>query len=288
MKNLLLLVIICPLVIFSQENNCSQLKDVTLYCYPRNSTDQYKVVRSGSTQVEYNVKTGDSTVYKIKWDKDCQYTLTFISCSEKKSPAELETLKKYKLAYDILSVTASYYVYNIYLDKIVNSRTDCWQMSTDTAWLKPIALPSNRPLFAALKEKTSYLKKHFNDTSSYAIIYLYRPDKIWGLMASYYIYCDQDFIYPAMNKSKIAYKIYKEGSTKIFAKLNKVESFVPLDIKFGKKYYIECLLDNSPPKTTAVLKLRDESKGQVDLSNWIYYFVHRLQYNKKASFQLLI
>ena len=266
MKHLLLLIAICPLVIFSQDNNagCSQLKDVTLYCYPRNSVDQYKIVRYGNTQVEYNLKTGDSTVYKVKWDKDCQYTLTFISCSEKKSAADLETLKKYKLAYDILSVTASYYVYNIYLDKIINAKTDYWQVSTDTAWLKPVSAPGNKPLFAALKEKTSYLKRHFNDTSSYAIVYLYRPNKVWGMAASYYVYCDQDFIYPAMNNSKIAYKIYKQGPTRIFAKLNKVEASVPLDIKFGKKYYIECLLDNSSPKTTAVLKLKEEEKGQME------------------------
>lgn len=269
MKNLFLIILVSPLFIFSQENNpnCSQIKELTFYAYPRNSTDQYKIIRSGTRQIEYNLKTGDSTEHKIKWDKNCQYTLTFVSSSEKRSAAELEAAKKYKLAYDILSVTPTYYVYNIYLDKIVNSRTDCWQVSTDTVWLKPIASPSNRPLFAALRGKTSYLKKHFNDTSSYAIIYLYRPDKIWGLMASYYVYCGQDFIYPAMNRSKIAYKIYKEGPTRIFAKLNKVEASVPLDIKFGKKYYIECLLDNSPPKTTAVLKLREEAKGQVDFES---------------------
>lgn len=265
MKHLILLTLLSPFFAFAQTNyDCSELKELTFYGYPRNSTDHYKIVRSGNRQVEYNLKTGDSTEYKIKWDKDCQYTLTFISSSEKRSAAELEAYRKYKLAYDILSVTSSYYVYNIYLDKIVNSRTDYWQVSTDTAWLKPIASPANRLLFAALKEKPSHLKRHFNDTSSYAIIYLYRPDKIWGKMASYYVYCDQDFIYPAVNNSKIAYKIYKEGPAKIHARLNKVEASVPLDIKFGKKYYIECLLDNTPPKTTPDIRSREEAKGQID------------------------
>lgn len=53
----------------------------------------------------------------------------------------------------------------------------------------------------------------------------------------------------------------------IHAKLSKVEAKVNLDIQFGNKYYIECLLDNSPPKTTAVLKLKDEEKGQVDFES---------------------
>lgn len=176
-------------------------------------------------------------------------------------------LKKYKLAYEILSVSADYYVYNIYLDKVINSKTENWQMSTDTVWLQPNTAPANRILFEPLKEKTAHLKRHFNDTSSYAIIYLYRPNKVWGMLASYYVYMGQDFIFPAMNKTKAAYKIYKEGPVKIHAKMSKVEAAVPLDIKFGRKYYIECLLDNSPPKTTAVIRSKEEVKGQIDFES---------------------
>ena len=81
--------------------------------------------------------------------------------------------------------------------------------------------------------------------------------KVWGMLATYSVYSDQDFIYPAINGSKIAYKVFKEGPTKVFAKLNKVEATLPLGIRFGKKYYMECLLDNSPPKATAVMKWTD-------------------------------
>ncbi len=141
-------------------------------------------------------------------------------------------------------------------------------MSTDTAWLTPITSPANRILFEPLKEKAAHLKRHFNDTSSYAIIYLYRPHKVWGMLAAYYVYYGQDFIFPAMNKTKVAYKIFKEGPVKIHAKLSKVEKSVPLNIKFGKKYYIECLIDNSPPKTTAEIRLKEEAKGQVDFDSF--------------------
>ncbi len=112
MKNLLLLILVSPLLELSQENNpgCSQLKELTFYAYPRNTTDQYKIVRTGNKQMEYNLKTGDSTEYKIRWEKNCQNSLTYISSREKKSAAQLEMLNKYKRAYEILSVSGSYYV----------------------------------------------------------------------------------------------------------------------------------------------------------------------------------
>ncbi len=264
MKILPFLLVFCPIGIFAQQSNCSQLKDVTLYCYPRNSTDQYKVVRTGSNQVEYNLKTGDSTVYTVKWDKDCRYSLTFVFSSEKKSAAELEVLKTYKLAYQIVEAMPDYYVYTLYINQVRNTKMEHSHLSTDTAWLKPVTVPTNQALFGALKEKPSYLKKHFNDTSSYAIVYLYRPSRLPGMAASYNVYYDGDFVYPATNGSKIAYKVYKEGRIKVFAKHNYVEAMLPLDVKFGNTYYVECALDNAPPPAKARLKLRDEEKGKMD------------------------
>lgn len=85
MKNSLLLILVFPLISLSQQTNsgCSHLKELTFYAYPRNSIDQYKIVRTGNKQIEYNLKTADSTEYKVKWEKDCQYSLTYISSSEK-------------------------------------------------------------------------------------------------------------------------------------------------------------------------------------------------------------
>ncbi len=264
MKILPFLFVLYPFGILAQQNNCSQLKDVTLYSYPRNSIDQYKVVRSGRNQVAYNLKTGDSSVYTVKWDKDCRYSLTFVSSSEKKSAAELEVLKTYKFAYNIVAAMPDYYVYTLYLNGVGNTRMEHSHLSTDTAWLKPVTVPGNQELFRALKEKPSYLKKHFNDTSSYAIVYLYRPSRLPAMGANFNVYYDGDFVYPATNGSKIAYKVYKEGRIKLFAKHNYVEAILPLDVQFGHTYYVECAMDNAPPPAKPRLKLREEEKGKMD------------------------
>jgi hypothetical protein len=205
-------------------------------------------------------------MHKIKWEKDCNYSLTYVSSSEKKSAAERDMLTKHKMAYQVHSVTAQYYIYSLYIDKVVSNKTDNLQMTTDTAWLNPIASPNNRILFEPLKEKASHLKRHFNDTSSYAIIYFYRPNAVWGMMTAYYVYFGLDLIFPAANSTKVAYKVFKEGPVRIHAKMNKYEAYVPVDIKFGKKYYIQCLFDNFP-LSKPVLNLKDEAKGQVDFDS---------------------
>ena len=265
MKNLLLLILVSPLLSLCQERNqdCSPLKELTFYAYPRNTTDQYKIIRSGNKQVEYNLKTGDSTEYKIKWEKDCQYNLTYISSSEKKSPAQKEMLAKYKLAYEILSVSGSYYVYNIYLDKVIPNNIENRQMATDTAWLKPIPNPINQELFQVATENPAVLKSNFKDTSKYAIVYMYRPYRLVVSQNEYFVYFGDDFIFWATNKSKKAFKILKEGQVKIHAKSGKVESSVVVDIKFGKKYFIECRIYHKIPYAAPEIRLEEQTDGQI-------------------------
>jgi hypothetical protein len=84
------------------------------------------------------------------------------------------------------------------------------------------------------------------------------------MAANFNVYYDGDFIYPATNGSKIAYKVYKEGRIKVFAKYNHVDAILPLDVTFGKAYYVECALDNAPPPAKPRLKLRDEEKGKME------------------------
>jgi hypothetical protein len=265
MKTVLSLLLISPLLIFSQQNNsdCGNLKDITFYAYPRNSTDRFKIVRRRNKQLEYNLKTGDSTEYAIQWDKDCQYTLTYVTSSEKKSAAQLEMLTKSKLAYEILSVSGTCYVYNIYIDKINPDKIENRQMSTDTAWLKPITQPQNQQLFEVLTEKPADLKRNFKDTSQYAIVYMYRPYRLVVSENEYYVYFGEDFMFWATNKAKRAFKILKEGPVKIHAKSGEVESSVIVDIKFGKKYYIECRIDNKIPYAAPDIRLEEQVDGQI-------------------------
>ena len=265
MKNLFLVVLVSPLLTLSQQNNpdCIQLKDITFYAYPRNSIDQYKIVRSKDKQVEHNLRSGDSTEYEIKWDKDCQYSLTYISSSEKKNPAQQEVLDKSKLAYEILTVTRNYYVYNSYLDKVLPGNIEHRQMSTDTAWLKPLKTPTNQEIFKIAKETPSVLKRNFKDTSQYAVIYMYRPHRTPASQNDYYVYFGEDFMFWAVNKTRATFKILKEGPVRIHAKSGEVESSVIIEIQFGHKYYIDCRIYPRPPYAAPEIRLEEHADGEI-------------------------
>ncbi|HET9279617.1 MAG TPA: hypothetical protein VFN95_15585, partial [Flavitalea sp.] len=227
------------------------------------SSDQYKIVRSKDKQVEYNLKSGDSTVYGIKWDKDCQYSLTRISSSEKKLQAQEDVLNKPRLAYEILSVTRNYYVYNSYLDKVLPGNIEHRQMSTDTAWLKPPKTPTNHEIFKVANENPGVLKRNFKDTSQYAVIYMYRPHRSPASQDDYYVYFGEDFMFWALNKSKAAFKILKEGPARIHAKSGEVESTVIIDIQFGKKYYLDCRIYPKAPYAAPEIRIEEQTDGEI-------------------------
>lgn len=263
MKNLVLLFFIIPSIVVSQQSApvCTQLKEGIFYVYPRNTTDQYKIVRTKDKQVEHNLKTGEVTEYQVTWNSNCQYILAHISSTAKKPGADL--IKKYKLAYEVVSVASGYYVYNMYLDKVNPGDIEYRQISTDTAWLKPLNIPANQQLFQVLTEKPEHLKTHFNDTSSYAIVYIYRPNKAPASINEYYIYLNQDFLFWVRNKAKTAYKIYRQGPVTFHAKSGKVETSVTLDIEFGRKYYLECLMHPKTPYAIPEIRLEEPTDGQI-------------------------
>ena len=264
MKHLLLLIFITPLVTFSQHDHpaCNQVKALTFYVYPRNSSDQYKIVRSGDYQVEYNLKTGDSAVYNIKWTKDCQYSLTCLSPGKQKAFQQQSTSTS-KLAYDILRVTPTYYVYDSYPDTILPGNMENRRMFTDTAWLRPHANPTNSEIFQVTRENPVRVKRNFTDTSQYALVYLYRLHKLPASENEYYVYFGEDFMFRAINKTKAIYKIFKEGPVKIHAKTGNVESSVMIDIRFGKKYYIQCQVNPTTPYPIPAITLEELTDGEI-------------------------
>ena len=265
MKKLILMLLAAPVWTYSQQaiTGCNQLKELTAYSYPRNTTDQYKIIRTFDREVVYNMKTGDSTTYAIIWDNDCRYFTSILSSTKISSAAQLETLQKQRLAYELLSVTKEYYVYNMYKEQVNPGDVVKREMITDTGWLKPLAKPRNYEVFKLLTEKPAQLKQHFNDTSSYAIVYLYRLDKVVGRSNDYDVYFENDFMFRAQSKSKIAYKVYRTGPTMIHAKAGNVESSVLVNIEFGKKYYFQCLIQSNPPDLIPEIRLEENTDGQI-------------------------
>src|SRR5690606_25791786 len=134
----------------------------------------------------------------------------------------------------------------------------------DTIWFAPQPGKMVSVNFEVLTEKPAYLRKHFKDTSSYAIVYLYRLPKVMAMMNEYYVYCNDDFIYWARNKTSGAFKIYLNGTTKFHAKSGNQESSVTVDLKPGKRYYVQCIIHHKLSKATPELRLVAEGVGKED------------------------
>lgn len=263
LKNLLVLLFVLPIQIYSQQAmpNCSQLKETTLYLYPRNSTDQYKVVRSKDRQIEYNLETGDSTVYKVIWDDACKYSLTYMSSTVRKTAIEEEVRKATILAHQVRSVSPSYYVYYFFVGTSASDKRNYRHVTTDTAWFRPQVNPQNEQLFKPLTESAEYLKTNFSDTASYAIVYMYRTANASASANEFSVYLDNYFIFRAQNKSRVASKIVKQGPVTFHAKVGDSEAEVSVDIEYGKKYYLSCVLRNRAGVLAPEMRLEEQYDG---------------------------
>ncbi|MDR2037644.1 MAG: DUF2846 domain-containing protein [Bacteroidales bacterium] len=73
----------------------------------------------------------------------------------------------------------------------------------------------------------------------YALLHIYRKGAMAGAAIGYDVYLDDENLFRAKNNSKTTIKVTKEGMNTLRAKTEtKVE--IPIDIQFGREYYIRC------------------------------------------------
>lgn len=148
----------------------------------------------------------------------------------------LAFVKKHIFVYQIANVTNDYYTFYGYVDQPSSK-----PFYVDTMWLSEKAIFSEQGLFRPTNE-AMLKKKHFSDTSRYAVIYLYRPGKFTNSLGNYNIYFDNKFMCVARNKSGYIFTILKEGNFPIRSALYKDESSIDLHVQFGKKYYVKSMI----------------------------------------------
>jgi hypothetical protein len=227
-----------PLISLAQnKTSCNDLHNGFSYYYPRNSAERYCSIRQGDTAYEVNLVQNDTSVWRIHWLDDCTFSEKYISGGKKIPPQSLRVLKQHTLIYEITGVTDEYYLFTGRFDKKSNL-----PVQIDTAWLhEKINVPSNE-LFKRVANENLLRRAHFSDTSKYAVLYLYRPGKLTNSLGDYLVYFDDDIMCVAHNKSGYIFKILKEGKFNIKSRLLKDESSVPVDIKFGKVYYVKSMI----------------------------------------------
>jgi hypothetical protein len=238
-KVFFLFFLISPLLVQSQNKKpvCTDWHNGIFYYYPKNSTDRFTIYNDGGFQKEINTATGDTSLWKLEWTSDCSFTEKYISGSAKLNAETSELLKKHKLAYEITSVTDSFFTFKGYIDK-----PSTIPIQVDTMWLNEKIVIAGNELFKQIINPSVLRKNHFSDTSKYAVLYVYRPGKFSNSMGNFLVYFDDNIMCVAKNSSGYIFKILKEGQFEIKSKLYKDHSAVKMDIKFGNVYYAKAMI----------------------------------------------
>lgn len=222
--------------------------------------DQYADMRNGDIQSEKNLITGDSSLWKIKWQNDCTYTMQYISGNIKMSVEQVVFFQTHKILTKIETVTAEYYVYKTYIDKAAGAF-----ITADTMWMQPKIIPGNNKLFEQVLTNAALKKLKFSDTSSYALLYVYRPGRFTGSKGEYIVYFDDNAMCVSKNNTALIFKIFKEGSFKLSAKLFTQKLIEEkIEIEFGKSYYLKAGLKFTGTTGSGWkpdMKIVEEAKG---------------------------
>ncbi|ANE49640.1 hypothetical protein [Flavisolibacter tropicus] len=247
------------LALGQKSKDCSNFKNGCFHSYPINSADHYILHRDGATQKEINAVTGDSIIWKLDWNSDCSYSLKYISGSKLKRE-ELAVLKQHTFFYEITENTPDYYLFNGYLENKKGAL-----LQSDTMWLKEKAVTPNTLLFAPT-DPNAVRKARFSDTSTYALLYIYRPKRNICFLADYTVYGNDMPMFVSKNNSRYILKIYKEGPLKLKAKGGLKDDNLEINIRFGQKYYLGALIKFGG-YCTPLLTLEKEETGKLEFDN---------------------
>jgi small-conductance mechanosensitive channel len=98
----------------------------------------------------------------------------------------------------------------------------------------------------------------------YAVLHIYRKSAM-GALLSYDLHIDDKVICRVSNKWKETIKIDKEGLVTLWAK-TEARKELPINIEFGKEYYIRCSVSMGVAIGHPKLELVDEQTGKKELS----------------------
>lgn len=116
-----------------QPPDCKSIQTGTFYFYPPDQKDGFKLIRNESMQVEVELKTKDTSFWKIQWVNDCVCTSTFISTTKKKVPKEfLSYVKSHIMYMEVVEVNEKNYKMRIYTDSLSNK-----EYYEDVVWRNP-------------------------------------------------------------------------------------------------------------------------------------------------------
>jgi hypothetical protein len=248
----------------AQPLNCKGIRQGTFYYYPKNTSEQYSVRMDGSFEYQTDLRSGDSTICRIKWLKDCTYSEDYVGGNTKIPPQILKILKKRTFYYQVTGITKGYFTFLCYLYKSLQL-----PLRRDTFWFSPRAHPGNRPLFKVVPAISQLKRRHFTDTSRYAIVYFYRPGKATNFLNFYPLFLDNVEMAIIQNNSAYIFKILHEGPLKITGTLFGHSTYLTLPVQFGHSYYVKSKVHFGGTRysTHAEMEVVDEKTGRNGFSH---------------------
>lgn len=119
----------------SSSPDCSKIKHGQFFFYPEGGKFQFKLIRKDSLQLEIDLKTMDTSVWRVFWVDDCTLTNQFISSTKPIDAGFLDFVSNHKAYQQIEEIRNDYYLIKMSLDSINSS-----DYMRDTVWFKPKAI----------------------------------------------------------------------------------------------------------------------------------------------------
>lgn len=218
---------------FGQATDWSAFHGGVFYVYSSTDGQHYVVYQNGQTQTEVIDGTEDSIISHIQWLNDSDYTAQFVSSNLPLNKDQERFFKHHKLYYHLHSAGKDFCVYTETADKLRGTLIE-----KDTIWLHEVSRPAEAPLVREVRSESILRGMRFSDTSSYAIVYLYRPLTMMFSEYSYNVYMQDHWLCNLKNNSQHIFAVYQKGPFTLRSRLGIDTCSISLNIEPGKSYYI--------------------------------------------------
>ncbi|HTR30381.1 MAG TPA: DUF2846 domain-containing protein [Puia sp.] len=251
-----------PLQSLAQTLSCSDLKNGVFVFFSRTDGSRSTYTRNADVQKEFNPASHQTVIWDVEWVGDCAYYLKYNSGMEDQPKQTQELLKKHRFLYQIVEVTADYYIFQSTLDKASNP-----VILKDTLWIKQCSDAKRKVTTNPRIDSLLALRKAAFDSvvSKSAFIYVFRPGKFVMGGESFTIFLNDQPICEMANKAAYIVRLSKEGQTTLVGKVGKQETSITFDIKAGNSYFLRCELPWSlAPKPRLIKSDKEEAQPYFD------------------------
>jgi hypothetical protein len=100
---------------FSQKKlDCQKLRNGNFLYRSKigNEYRSYSIKRKDSLQIEINLKTGDTSIYSVRWTGNCSYNIFFLRSTNPIKDSIRQADKNIATRTEILSATDDYYIFS--------------------------------------------------------------------------------------------------------------------------------------------------------------------------------